>query len=197
MDRRKFLIGAGSLAAGGAAAMGSGAFTTAEADRTVSVNVAADSSGFVEIEALSSNYASGTGEGQLELDFNSDSGLGTFDGQGKGLNADSVFNFSEVFAVRNIGQGDGYFIIEISDFNVESIELTAAGTGNSLSEGTSLRAADYTDPNNTPKLLQPGDANVDITIETKGDDTTGPVGGTFTIHFANGTNRTEFSDILS
>ena len=77
MERRKFLIGAGSLAAGGAAAMGSGAFTTSSAERTVDVNVAADTNGFVEITALDDKYASGTGDGQLELDFNSDSDWGS------------------------------------------------------------------------------------------------------------------------
>ena len=187
----------GSLAAGGAAATGTGAFTTSSSTRTMDVNVAADSSGLVEIKAENSTYASGTDDGQLELDFNGDSGVTAFDGDGQGLNAESTFNFSEVFSVRNIGLGDGYLAIETVDFNVETLELKAAGTGNSLSEGTSLRAAAYSDPDNLPKLLQPGTAYVDITIKTKDDDTTGGVGGNLIIHMANGNDRSQLSSILS
>lgn len=74
------------MVSGSAAAVGTGAFETASADRTVNVNVAADSSGFVEISALNETYASGTSDGELELDFNSESGLGVFDGDAEGLN---------------------------------------------------------------------------------------------------------------
>ncbi len=66
-------------------------------------------------------------------------------------------------------------VIEAEGFDLEDLELTAAGTGNSLSEGTSLRAEDYSDVNNLPKLFQPGQVNVDMKIETKDDDTTGDV----------------------
>jgi len=198
MDRRKFLIGAGSLAAGGAAAMGSGAFTTAEADRTVDINVAADSNGFVEIQALNDTYASGTGDGELELDFNSDSGLGIFDGDAQGVNPNATFNFDEVFRVANIsGQGDMRVVIEASGFDLESLELTADGDeANAINEGTSLHAADYDDVDNIPKLVQPDAVDVDVTIETKGDDTTGDVGGTLTIYAATGGNRDQLSDVL-
>ncbi len=49
MKRRKFLIGAGALAAGGAAALGSGAFTSVEADRDISVEVTGDNNALVRL----------------------------------------------------------------------------------------------------------------------------------------------------
>jgi hypothetical protein len=197
MQRRKFIAGMGSLAAAGAAGIGTGAFTTSSSARTVDVNVASDSNGFVEISAQNETYASGTDDGQLELDFNSDSGLGIFNGDAQGLNPDSTFNFAEVFRVANIsGTGDMRVVIEADGFDLEDLELTAAGTGNSLSEGTSLRAEDYSDVNNLPKLFQPGSVNIDMTIETKDDDTMGEVGGTLTIHAATGGNRDKLSDVL-
>ena len=49
MRRRKLLIGLGSLAAGGAAATGTGAFTSVDADRSVDVAVAEDSDAFLRI----------------------------------------------------------------------------------------------------------------------------------------------------
>jgi hypothetical protein len=164
----------------------------------MNVNVAPDSSGFVEISALNETYASGTGDGQLELDFNEDSDLGIFPGDAQGLNPDSTFNFDKVFKIANIsGTGDMRVVIEAEGFDLEDLELTADGSGNSLSEGRSLRAADYSDVDNLPKLFQPGDVNVDITIETKDDSTMGDVGGTLTIHTATGGNRDELSDVLS
>ncbi|MFW6376485.1 MAG: hypothetical protein ACOC0F_00780 [archaeon] len=198
MKRRKVLLGLGSLAAGGAAAMGTGAFTTAEADRTMDVNVAADSAGFVEIEALNETYASGTGDGQLELDFNSDSGLGIFDGDAQGVNPDATFNFPEVFRIANIaGKGDMRVVIEANGFDLENLELTADGDNAlDISAGTSLRARDYSDVDNLPKLVQPDAVDVDITIETKDDGTMGDIGGTLTIYAATGGNRDKLSDVL-
>ncbi|MGM0718815.1 MAG: hypothetical protein ACQET5_16965 [Halobacteriota archaeon] len=196
-NRRKFITGLGALATGSAAAVGTGAFETSASERTVNVNVAADSSGFVEISAQNETYASGTDDGELELNFNGDSDLGIFDGDAQGLNADSTFTFGEVFRVANIsGTGDMRVVIEADGFDLEDIELTAAGTGNSLSEGTSLRAEDYSDVNNLPKLFQPGQVNVDMTIETKDDETTGDVGGTLTIYAATGGNRDKLADVV-
>ena len=43
MKRRTILLGLGTAIAGGGAVLGTGAFTTVEADRSVSVNVAEDS----------------------------------------------------------------------------------------------------------------------------------------------------------
>jgi hypothetical protein len=197
MQRRKLLAALGTVAAGGAATVGTGAFTTAAADRTVDVSVAADSSGFVELTALNETYASGTGDGQLELNFNEDSGLGIFDGDAQGLNPGSTFNFNEVFRIGNAaGLGDMRVVIEATGFDLERLELTASGeevTG--MDPGTSLRVADYDDVDNLPKLVEPDAVDVDMVIETKAsvDDA---VGGQFTIYAATGGNRDELSDIL-
>jgi hypothetical protein len=196
MERRKFVVGLGALASGSAAAVGTGAFETASADRTVNVSVAADSSGFVEISALNETYASGTGDGELELDFNSDSGLGIFDGDAEGLNPNTEFEFDEVFRVANVsGTGDARVVIEASGFDLESLELTAAGDNAlDISEGTSLKAEDYSSVDNLPKLVQPDAVDVNMAIETK--ESTGNVGGTLTIHFATGGNRDDLADVL-
>jgi hypothetical protein len=50
MDRRKFLVGMGSLAAGGAAVMGTGAFTSVKADRSITVQTAGDASAYLKLE---------------------------------------------------------------------------------------------------------------------------------------------------
>lgn len=180
--------------------MGTSAFSTAEANRTVDVSVVADESGFVEITALDEKYAEGTGDGQLELNFNEDSDLGIFDGDAQGLNPDATFNFPEVFRIANIsGTGDARVVIEATGFeDLESLELTANGDNAiSISEGTSLLVDDYNDVDNLPKLVQPDAVDVDITMETKNaDEFTGDIAGELTIYFATGGNRNELSDVL-
>jgi hypothetical protein len=164
----------------------------------VDVNVAADAAGFVEITAENERYAAGTGDGQLELNFNGDSDIGIFDGDAQGLNPDSTFDFDEVFKLANIsGTGDMRVVIEAEGFDLESLEITADGdTALAISGGTSLLAKDYSDVDDLPKLVQPDAVVADVTIETKDDSTMGDVGGTLTIHAATGGNRDQLADVL-
>jgi hypothetical protein len=196
MRRRNYLIGLGSLAAGSAAAVGTGAFTSASAERTVNVNVAADASGFLEVQAMNDTYASGTDDGQLELNFNADSGTGVFDGDAEGLNPNTAFDFAEVFKIANVaGLPDRRAPMEASGPDPARVSLAAAGTSASdIEAGTSLRVADYDSVDSLPKLVQPDSVDVDVTMET-GDDT-GAAGGTLTVHAATGGNRDELSDLL-
>lgn len=88
----------GSLAAGGAAAMGTGAFASVEATRSVSVNVAGDSNAYLGLEDTSP-YAETNGK-QMELLF------GNNGNGGSGINADSVSTFDGVFEMTNNGPND-------------------------------------------------------------------------------------------
>lgn len=98
MQRRKMLAGLGSLAAGGAAVVGSGAFASVEATRSVSVNVEGDESAYLGLMETSP-YAELSGK-QLQLNFD-----GNGEG-GKGINADSVSTFDGVFKMVNNGPND-------------------------------------------------------------------------------------------
>jgi hypothetical protein len=196
MQRRNLLIGIGSIAAGSAATLGTGAFTTVSAERTTQVNVAADSSGYVGISA-NGPYASGTGDGQLELDFSSSNSQGVF-GDGEGLNPDSEYHFDNVFQVANQGPGgDVRVICTTSGFNLENLEIEAVGGTGLQSNPKSLLAKDYDDSINAPKLVEPDSFTVDMTIETKGS-TDGDAGGTITIHAARGNEyeSAEFSSVF-
>ncbi|WP_324756458.1 hypothetical protein [Haloarcula montana] len=105
MQRRKFLIGMGSLAAGSAAAMGTGAFTSAEADRDLTVSVAEDSNGYLKLSANGkgdNSLFSSIEENTLSLNFGErDLGAGEPDPQG--VNPDSVMQFDGVFRISNLG----------------------------------------------------------------------------------------------
>ncbi|MFD1587084.1 DUF1102 domain-containing protein [Halorientalis brevis] len=109
MERRKFLIGAGSLAAGSAAAVGTGAWGSVEATRSVQVNVAGDKSAYLGLEGTSP-YAQVNGK-QLQLKFaNNDNG-------GEGVNADAVTTFNGVFRMTNNGPNDIDITIDKTGLN--------------------------------------------------------------------------------
>lgn len=110
MERRKFIIGAGALATGSSAAIGTGAFTTASTgDRTVNVNKAADSEAFLTIEpsgGSNGGYAEESdGTLQLNFDENNDTGSGTLF-KGDGVNKGSVYTFDNVFVINNQGNAE-------------------------------------------------------------------------------------------
>jgi hypothetical protein len=103
MQRRKFLLGMGSLAAGGAAAIGTGAFTSGTVERDAVVNVASsDSSGYIGLSALS-------GPNNVHVEPGSSAGgglkvnLADTNVGGDGVNEDGEFLFDNLFEIRNQG----------------------------------------------------------------------------------------------
>lgn len=72
MKRRMFIFGMGSATAGGSALLGTGAFTTVEAHRTVDIEVAGDEDAYLGLAANSDNPVAADlvaedGDGHLEL----------------------------------------------------------------------------------------------------------------------------------
>jgi hypothetical protein len=99
MQRRKYLAALGSLAAGGAAGIGTGAFTTVKADRGVTVDIVGDSQAYLALNPTG-DRASTTPEGELNLDFaSSDEGS-------NGLNPNGATQFHDVFSIKNQGDND-------------------------------------------------------------------------------------------
>lgn len=100
MQRRKFMIGAGSILAGASTVVGTGAITRSSMDRGVQGRVARDSNAYVAIKPSSNagneehlKYDSSTGE--MYLNF------GNIGSGGAGLNPDSINQFDVVFTVEN------------------------------------------------------------------------------------------------
>jgi hypothetical protein len=106
MKRRSFVAGLGALSAGTAAAMGTGAFSSAEAQRSVSVNVAPDADAYLALESTS-EYTTVENDGTLKLDFGQ-----KVTGDGENVGEDSRYFFGSgdpdknVFKVRNQGTND-------------------------------------------------------------------------------------------
>jgi hypothetical protein len=101
MKRRKLLLGIGTVA-GTSGVVGSGAFTSVEADRTAAVAVAGDQDAFLELEPCDSpngEYVQMSG-GLLTLDLSDDNPT---TGGGTGVNPNATTVFDDVFEVRNSG----------------------------------------------------------------------------------------------
>jgi hypothetical protein len=98
MERRKFLVGMGSLAAGAAAAVGTGAVDNVEANRDISIAVEGDRDAYLQLNGTTSEYASTPTDGELSLDFGA-----TTSGGGTGLNNGAVTSIDNVFKIKNQG----------------------------------------------------------------------------------------------
>jgi len=113
MERRKFLAGVGSLAAGSAAAMGTGAFTSVQAERDITVDVVGDSSALLGIQphpsSPNSQYASTT-DGEVSLDFTS-----TDAASDTGLNDKAKVNIEDVLQITNNGTEGVYVTVKLED----------------------------------------------------------------------------------
>ena len=119
-SRRKFIAGLGALATGSAAAMGTGAFSSVRAERSLSVSVADDNEAYLSLDASVSDYAEETGS-TLELQFD-----GSNSGQnGQGINANADSFFKNVFKIENQGTTRARIQLANDDFT---------GTGTSIGQ---------------------------------------------------------------
>jgi len=132
MQRRKLLAAIGSVAAGGVATVGTGAFSSTEVDRNVTVDVKTDSNaylGLVPTNDPNSVFAREVSSGELEVAFD---GSGS-PGDGNGVNQDALTVFENVFQIEN--QGTQRVQILLSDGGGTSKSIIVQDPG-SIGDGT-------------------------------------------------------------
>ena len=115
MKRRNLLATVGFVASGGIA-VGTGAFSSVEAERTVSVEIAGDTDaflGFKQREGLDHVHSNLANVSSGLIEFDIDNALGEDRGQGPG--SKSVYTFDNVFGVVNQGTEDVFFEVEFED----------------------------------------------------------------------------------
>lgn len=127
MKRRSFLVGVGSLAAGSAAAVGTGAFTSASAERSVSVSVANEDEAYLALSPTQGENATfvnqdSSANNEISIDINDASGT---DEDGDGVGLDSTYEFDNVFQVEN--QGTQEVEITISELSGTDFDPDASG----------------------------------------------------------------------
>lgn len=115
MTRKKLFFTLG-VASGTAALVGSGAFSSVQAERSVSVEVVGDKSALLALQPTqgpSGQYASISNNGMLEVDVSEDNK----NVRGEGVNLDSIVNLGEVFKITNQGtQSVGVWIEHDSEY---------------------------------------------------------------------------------
>lgn len=165
MERRKFVVGIGSLAAGGAAAMGTGAFTSVTASRNVDVAVANDSAAYLGLSGTggaNQDYVTDDGSsGTLSIDLDSSQSVA---GGGDGVNPNALTEIDFVFEISNQGTQPVDVSLSKSGANSDLIEFYATddtSASDPYSNGTQLGA-------NAVSLDAGESAVVSLQIDTRG-----------------------------
>ena len=133
MKRRNFVLGLGTIATGSVAAVGSGAFTSVEAERDITVEVAEDSDAFLALEDGDSDlvtYDDGVlvinldGEGALGEGIGDDSRyqLGNFDSSETNFHENIYGNW-----VADDGDPTEEFAFAITNQGTTSYHITIEG----------------------------------------------------------------------
>jgi hypothetical protein len=161
MQRRKFIAGMGSLAAAGAAGIGTGAFTSVEADRTVNVEVADDASAYLALEKSdgpNAAYASTSGD---ELSINVTDAASNEGATG--LNDNALTIVRDIFKITNQGTQDVFVWIE--GFGNEPIGVFSDAVASGSTVGNPDTGMGPNNPGATPQLPPvniPEDHRVDV-----------------------------------
>jgi len=156
MRRRTLITGAAAGGIGGITLIGTGAFDTASAERTATVNFADDEDAYLGLVSKSA-YATTDGDGELALVF------GDVSGGGNGIGRNSQFFFDEVFAVVNQGT-ETVSITATSDADAFDGEFRLYPTGD--------RDGGLDDPDNAVTLETGTEQSVGTYVETGDVDVT-------------------------
>jgi len=163
MERRKFVVGLGSLAAGGAAAMGSGAFSTASANRNIGVQVRSDTNAYLGLSG-DPDYTAET-NGTLEINFDGN-------GQGSGINGNADTEFTDLLTVSNQGTELVLVWIDLNALNAEIGPNSGTADGSFVTAYLSMDANALA--NGTGSGMDGGDGIADPGEQAPG--TSGPTG---------------------
>lgn len=154
MQRRKFIAGVGSLAAAGAAGIGTGAFSSVQADRGIDIDVTGDASAFLSFEKTdnpNADYVSIGEDGTISLEFDGSHASGNSNvdaGNVEGLNADSFTQIGELFNITNRGTQD-IFVYMLQDPDGDGENEIGPGTGVDFAAGSANEHVDGVGLTNT------------------------------------------------
>ena len=175
LNRRNVLIGLGTVTAGSGVIFGTGAFSTVEADRTVSVNTSQDSNALVGLEIRDDSIAGSDGTNDNTIEFNESE-----------LNLDALTTYEDALRVSDNSDNSGIYV-SIDDGSVGSPGSSLIQTSDPVSGdavGLYLVADDGdTVTANSDEWLEVADGgsvDVDVVVNTLGEDdrsSTDPLNG--------------------
>jgi len=189
-NRRNVLIGLGGLVAAGGAALGTGAFTTVEAQRTVSIDTAGDADAFLGLEVRSDLESSTDNNGLIQLDLSS--------ANASGLNRQARTVLDKVLLVENNGTQSGVdigFTVDVTDGDSTLVSGdNGAGEIFKFSENTDGNFdPDDADISVSETPLGSGEATAyDLEIELRPDEISNSTASTFATGVNDGSNSDSF-----
>lgn len=164
MERRKFVVGLGSLAAGASAAMGTGAFTSVTANRDLEVDLETDANAYLGLTPGQENgeYVQTQGgsspNGVIMIEMNGQSNQ-----PGSGINAQAVSTFDDLFRIHN--QADDKKEVWIT---ADYSKLPTGMSSSDVSFYDSSNGANIEGPSNAVELTVGQALQVGIEFDTTG-----------------------------
>lgn len=124
VNRRQLLVGLGGLVVGGGVLIGTGAFTTIEAERTVSVETAGDADALLGIAPFdgseNDDYVNAPDDGTVEINITEQ---GT-SASGAGVNKNAITAIDRLLQVTNNGTQDivvGFNAVDQGDYGEDEL----------------------------------------------------------------------------
>ena len=158
MKRRTAILGLGGLVVSGGVAAGTGAFTSVEANRDITVNVADDVDALFRLDpdSLDNSAYATESDGVVGIDVSQD---GDRDFDGEGVSPFALTTIEEVIEVTNQGTQDIAVTVESSDPSLSELdgdfELFATDPDDGTDDRANLREG--TDINDL-QVIGPGDS---------------------------------------
>lgn len=157
----------GALATGSAAAVGSGAFTSVEADRDITIEVAGDANAFLAFERERDEYIGDPDGGTLTISL----GEPTTDEGGEGFNDRGLTRVDDIIGIRNQGtQPAGIGFGSAGDLDEDSqsttVPLENVGSATAKVTLTLSENAGELDPGDGPAMI-----SVDVDTNADPNDT--------------------------
>lgn len=160
MNRRNFVIGLGTVAAGSAAAVGTGAFTSATAPRDVDIEVADDATGYLGLTADGDYVTDDSDGGAVGIDLGGTDASNRPEG-GEAFNREAETVVEDIVTVENQGSGAGSEV-DVSFDGDEEATFELESTDGTEAEVTLEFGGDVS--------LEPGeDVGIKVTVDTSAD----------------------------
>jgi len=163
MKRRRLLTSLGTLASGTTLALGTGAFTSVSADRSVTVETTRDESALLALDDIGSGYRSREDDGEVAFTFPSSKEKDLRGNLDLGLGRNSIYEFDGDIETKKQG------LLKITNQGTQSVEVYSRYQTESELE---IELYDVTDSNKTalrdnPVTLGVGEhVNVGFRIRT-------------------------------
>jgi|GEM_PF-1312710 len=183
-SRRSLLLGTAGLIAGSGAIFGTGAFTSVEAERTITVQTAGDNSAALTLDTIGNSPNSTGDNGYVTLSNN-----GTLSIDIPNVNLEAVTHINRLFKVTNSGTQEVVFYIQevinqnegndsgnAIDFNAKTDQFEDSDATSGGSQGIAdPELADISAPSGVPSdvgiLLPVGESvEVGISVDTSDDN---------------------------